>query len=198
MHAVRSGSLSDMTTPPLNPRAYSRLRQIRVARVAISMSTARGQGPGGTVQAARQFLARVNLGRLASLDARRFARQLDALTEALRNSLPGRHPSWGSARKFLNIFLRDALYDAELRRAHRLWRVERLLEVPIDGDVGRRLIAEPEGHALPRWKTIRALEAETHREFQRVARRVAVRVRIHRVHLDLLYWSGMNIEERAL
>lgn len=91
---------------------------------------------------------------LAELDDRKFARRLDRLTAKLCAVLPDKSASLGFARKFLNIFLRDSLYDAHLSRTFRLARIEPWLEVPLDGDVGRHLLAEPEGASLPRWKTI--------------------------------------------
>lgn len=176
----------------LRPSSITRLRQTRVARVAISASTARGR-TAGTVPAARSFLAAINLHSLAQLDERAFARKLDRLTNKLCALLPDNSESWGFARKFINIFLRDSLYDAHLNRTFRLARIERWLEVPLDGDVGRRLLAEPEGAGLPRWTTIYKLDLATHLAFQQVASRAAARKGIARVHLDLLFWSGMEV-----
>lgn len=178
--------------PAVSATRFNRLRQTRVARVAISASTARGR-PSGTVLAARSFLAAINLRSIAELDERRFAPRLDLLTAKLCAVLPDKSAGWGFARKFLNIFLRDSLYDAHLSRTFRLQRVEYWLEVPLDGDVGRRLLAEPEGASLPRWRTIYELDAATHLAFQEVASRVATRKGTARVHLDLLYWSGMDV-----
>ena len=143
--------------------------------------------------AARSFLTAINLRSLARLDERAFARKLDRLTNKLCALLPDNSESWGFARKLINIFLRDCLYDAHLSRTFRLTRIERWLELPLDGDVGRRLLAEPEGASLPRWKTIYELDAATHLAFQQVASRVAARKGIARVHLDLLFWSGMAL-----
>lgn len=176
----------------LRQSSFTRLRQSRVARVAISASTARGR-PSGTVPAARAFLAEINLRSISELDARKFARRLDRITEDLSALLPDNSAGWGFARKFLNIFLRDCLYEAHLSRTFRLARIEPWLEVPLDGDVGRHLLAEPEGSSLPRWKTIYELAPATHLAFQQVASRVAARKGVARVHLDLLYWSGMEV-----
>lgn len=183
-----------MPAKMLPPKQFTHLRQIRVARIAISASTARGR-ESGTVLAARGFLPAINLRSLAQLDERAFARRLDHLTGKLCALLPDRSDGWGFARKFLNIFLRDSLYDAHLSRTFRLARIERWLEVPLDGDVGRRLLAEPEGASLPRWRTIYELDHATHLAFQQVASRVAARKGIARVHLDLLFWSGMGMNE---
>jgi hypothetical protein len=176
----------------LTASGFTHLRQTRVARVAISASTARGR-PSGTVPAAREFLAAINLQSFAQLQERAFARRLDRLTATLCAVLPDQSASWGFARKFLNIFLRDSLYDAHLSRTFRLARIERWLEVPLDGDVGRSLLAEPEGASLPRWTAIYKLDPATHLAYQQVASRVAARKGIARVHLDLLYWSGIDV-----
>jgi hypothetical protein len=144
------------------------------------------------VAAARQFLGNLDLSRVPTRSPERFARWHDVTTEQLRRALPGRSPPWGAARKFLNIFLRDALYDAQLKRAFSLTSIERWLEVPLDGDVGKCLNVEPEGRELPRWRTIKGLTCDASAAYQAVAQRVADRLGVARVHLDLLYWTGVD------
>jgi hypothetical protein len=181
----------------MRPHDHTRLRQLRIARIAVGASTARGQARSGTVAAARQFLGNLDLSRVPTRSPERFARWHDVTTEQLRRALPGRSPPWGAARKFLNIFLRDALYDAQLKRAFTLNSIERWLEVPLDGDVGRRLNTEPEGAALQRWRTIKGLTPTVSAQFQAVAAVVAAREGCARVHLDLLFWSGIDGKPRA-
>jgi hypothetical protein len=181
----------------MRPHDHTRLRQLRIARIAIGASTARGQGRSGTVAAARQFLGNLDLSRVPSRSADRFTKWHDLTTEQLRRALPGRSPPWGAARKFLNIFLRDALYEAHLHQTYRLDRVERWLEVPLDGYVGKRLNADREGAALPRWRTIKGLTPTVSAQFQAVAAVAAAREGCARVHLVLLFWSGIDGKPRA-
>ena len=96
--------------------------------------------------------------------------------------------SWGAARKFVNIFLRDATYCFWLRDAFGLASVEPVLELPLDSFTAKGLRAEPEGVDLPRWPGVIHLTPLTSTQFQHVAQRVAERKRLDRVHLDLEYW----------
>jgi|SRR5439155_11817528 len=119
-----------------------------------------------------------------------FEMRLNVATRSLKDHLPKGAQNWGTARKALNIFLRDALYNHYLRSHHYLHRIEEWLEIPLDRDVATALRAEPEGAALPRWDgvKIKRLTPRVSRQYQRVAQLVADRRRTQRVHLDLEYW----------
>lgn len=164
--------------------------QIRTARVAIGPSTARNMGPTGTIEAAQIFLGRLDMGGFAAAghDAREFGIYLEQETANLQQALPAGGQHWGSSRKFLNIFLRDALYNHHLRTHYRLERIERYLEVPLDGNVANRLRAEPEGLGLPGWRGVIHLDHATSDLYQGVAAAVARRLAMTVVDLDLLYW----------
>ena len=95
----------------------------------------------------------------------------------------------GTARKALNIFLRDALYTAYLRKRYKLERAESLLEIPLDSITAKRLHAEL-GSKLPRWPGVRHLTEPVSDVYQEAARRVAVNRRIAPVHLDTYWWGG--------
>src|SRR4051794_30529212 len=88
--------------------------QRRVAEVAIGASTVRGQGAKGVAAAARQVLAGVPLRAFAAADPAAFRSVLDDATIRLMRALPEAARSWGLARKCLNVFLRDALYNVYL------------------------------------------------------------------------------------
>jgi len=164
--------------------------QQRTARVAIGASTARKMGPAGTVAAARNYLANIDLAQFAhaNVDANQFNTALDMETANLQAFLPvnGRH--WGSSRKFLNIFLRDAVYNSYLREFYHLHMIENLLEVPLDKNVGNRLRCEPEGVQLPVWPGVINIDAGRNRQYQAVATLVGARLAMAVCHLDLLYW----------
>src|SRR5205823_11254439 len=90
----------------------------RVANVAIGASTARNMGEKGTVRRARDFLYnKVAFQDLASMPIEKFAPYLDQITDSLEGEV---RVQWGSSRKFVNIFLRDAFYNFYLREAYRL------------------------------------------------------------------------------
>jgi hypothetical protein len=82
----------------------------------------------GDIEHIRRFLDRLDLRRFS--DPAKFSRTVDRSTTALAKLLPKNR--WGAARKFLNLYLRNATYNFYLRRAYRLDRVEHLLELPMD------------------------------------------------------------------
>jgi hypothetical protein len=171
-----------------------RLLQRRIATIAIGPSTARRMGPKGTIEAARSFLSKIDLKTLSETGASDFPRFLDDHTDKLIKALPDGAQHWGSARKFLNIFLRDVVYSRHLCGTWPLAHLEELLELPLDSHVALALQQEPEGHALPRWKTVTGLTPEVSTSFQAAASAVARRCQCARVHLDLMYWRREGIE----
>ena len=175
-----------MTTNP------TRLMQERIAELAIGISTLRNRGAPGVVSAAREFLKRLDLAAFRTGSRQRFQSRLNVATRRLKDRLPKGARNWGAARKALNIFLSDVLYNHYLRSRHHLDRLEEWLEVPLDRDVAAALRAESEGAAPPRWKTIKRLTPDVSRRYQAIAQVVARRRGIQRVHLDLHYWRRRN------
>ena len=167
---------------------YIALLQRRIAGTSIGPSTARGMGPGGTIKAARQFLADLDLRRLRKLRQSSFPALLDSMTNELIAALPRKSQHWGSARKFLNIFLRGVIYNRYLCERYRLYSLEPWLEIPLDSHVARGLRREPGSEKLPRWRTVIGLSPDENKIFQEFAREVAKSKHTYRVHLDLLYW----------
>lgn len=169
-------------------RQTGRLLHERTAELAIGASTLRNQGAKRVVSASREFLKELDLGSFRAKSQEGFRARLNASTKRLRNRLPKGAKNWGAARKALNIFLRDVLYNHYLRSRHRFDRLERWLEVPLDRDVATALCREPEGGGLPRWRTIKRLTPKLSCRYQTVALEVARRKGTERVHLDLYYW----------
>lgn len=91
------------------------------------------------------------------------------------------------ARKCLNLFLRDALYNSYLRTAHRLQRFEGVMEIPLDSYAGKAL--NKTDSSLPRWPGVINLTEAVSAKFQSVALRVASDESTCRVHLDMDYWQ---------
>ena len=160
----------------------------RTASAAIGASTVRKQGAPGVVDAARRSLAGLKLTRYARGGVRQFQTMLDNNTETLKRAFPMGARNWGTARKCLNIFLRDVLYNRYLSEHFEFEQFESHLEIPLDRDVGSALREQPEGFELPRWRTIKFLTQSDSRQFQLAARQVARRLGTHPVHLDLIYW----------
>jgi len=136
-----------------------------------------------------------------NLDLRVFARAknqtsfeelLDKTTEKLRLALPEYWQRWGSSRKFLNIFLRDAFYNRYLCNVYKLRKLEPWLEIPLDRDVANGLRSERGGKSLPAWKTVIGLDQQTSKLYQNFASHIAKKKNISRVHLDLWYWRNLG------
>ena len=162
----------------------------RQASTSIGPSTARKMGPKGTIKAAREYLASLKLERFAKKTEREFQVALNHATSQFLHHLPRGAKHWGAARKFLNIFLRGAVYNRFLCERYNLYRIERWLELPLDSHVAKGLRNEKGGHDLPKWKTVIGLDRDMNQLYQEFAARVARQKKTHRVHLDVLYWRS--------
>jgi hypothetical protein len=162
-----------------------------VAEIAIGPSALRNQGAPGVISAARTFLKKVDLQKVAGLSSDSFPLWLDDATDALRRAFPdGAQDSWGAARKGVNLFLRTCLYNTFLARAHGLEKIEALLEIPLDRHVADGLSSDADERkkSLPAWPSIKRLMKSESEEFQAFASVLAAEMGIARVHLDLRYW----------
>lgn len=110
------------------------------------------------------------------------------MTRRVQRRIPSHQ--WGTARKGLNIFLRDVLYNTYLERDLGFSRVEYWLELPLDSFTVRALRAQPAAGQLPRFPGVAIVESRTYAEFQHAAQRVADDWGIARVHLDAYWWRG--------
>lgn len=141
---------------------------------------------------ARRFLKEVNLQEFKVRNEKLFRERLDAATETLAAQFPkGARENWGAARKVLNIFLRDILYNRYLCSHFGFDDVEQWLEVPLDGHVAKGLLEDSKKSKLPKlppWPRIIRLTSEVSGCYQEAARRIAAQEQIAPVHLDLIYW----------
>lgn len=162
--------------------------QHHVAQLAANSSSLRNQGASGVVAAARRFLSRLSLGEFAGGDESSFTATLDRKTEELRGELPVEAQHWGAARKVLNLFLRDCLYNTCLAEAYGLERLWSWLEVPLDRQVAEALRKEA-GATLPPWPQIKRIAPADSALYQAEASRRAVVEKVARVDLDLWFWN---------
>lgn len=174
-----------MTTLPKNILVAL---QARASRAALAPSSMRGTGRAGVVDAGRPYLREIDLRRFATPRAVRFRRELDEHTDGLLRTFPRAARQWGLARKGLNIFLRECLYNVHLRDAYALDRGEMFYEVPLDALTGTAIWKASDGR-VPRWTTIRALRPKVSDDYQRVAGELAAQQRIAPVHLDAVWWG---------
>jgi len=161
---------------------------------SFTISVVRKMGPTGTLDCVREFLKKINLAAIRPPST--FPQTLDELTEKLCRAMPKDAQHWGVARKCMNLFFRDSLYNFYLRQRYSLAELEDDLEIPLDSFVGKALKHEDEGAELPRWHSVVSLTKEHNVRFQTVALLVARRRRTKRVHLDLIYWRGQKTPQR--
>jgi hypothetical protein len=161
------------------------LIQRYVAVTSVGASEVRGS-PAGTADAARAFLACLDLHRFGTANAEAFQSELDSATEKLVERIPAH--AWGVARKVLNIFLHNAFYNHYLRTEYQLDLAESLFEVPVDSAVARGLRSRAGKDNLPAWLGVKALTPDTNRRYQETAVTAAKIEGCSRVHLDPLLW----------
>lgn len=171
---------------PVNQELISLMKR-RVARLAADGATLRNQGAAGVVQAARAYLMRLDLSEYAGAGEGIIYR-LDEDTRVMCESFPPGAQSWGGARKVLNLFLRDCLYNAYLSEAYGLHVVRQRLEVPVDSQVAAGLIASTHGLSLPAWPGLKRLSPAQHQRYQEAAALVAKAHGVARVDIDLWLW----------
>lgn len=187
---VESGTVS--STKQAHPASLTEALVSRVARVAVGPSVVRGSREG-TVASARARLRTVDLSEFGTSDAEEFSAALDKWTNAMRRALPG-DARWGLARKVLNIFIRDAVYNAHLRAAFHLDQCEPLCELPMDRIVAKHL-ASASVTKVPKWEGVNELGRLENALFQKAASEVAAAIGVHRLHLDSFWWSQSRDEE---
>jgi len=152
-----------MNNVPLN-----KIRE-RIAFLSIGTSTLRNQGAPKVKETAQKYLAAMNLKPLMKISSEKEYRKfIDRHTASLSNKFPsGAKGNWGAARKAINIFLRDCLYNSYVSKEFRIKNLSRWLEIPLDSDVGENLNKlYPE---LPPWDAIKRLNVDISDKFQEAA-----------------------------
>jgi len=190
-----------MTTQPvtlpgqaMNAKTIGYLK-CRTAELAIGNSTLRNQGAPRVAFAARQFLAAMNLQCFSVSSEEAYLRVIDRETAKLVQAFPSGARSWGAARKALNIFLRDCVYDRFLSAHFGLCQIHPWLELPLDSYTATGLRKTSCGTHLPPWDAIKRLTQEDSVAYQQVARQVAGHIGCNRVDLDIYLWRGIGIKD---
>ncbi|MEX1238415.1 MAG: hypothetical protein WEB30_01810 [Cyclobacteriaceae bacterium] len=175
------------------------LKQIhrRVAQTSVGPSAIRNQGASGLITISRNYFAKnISLTEFRKkLITDSYKDYLDKLTADLRSGFPNGGKSWGAARKGLNLFFRDVVYNKYLADLLNLptdykddLKTLRNLEVPLDRDVASGLNKTFDD--LPRRTTIKDLNEKQSKLFQDKALIYADRRGIARIHLDLEFWRS--------
>lgn len=167
-----------------------------LAYVSVSSSAVRKQGAAGVVDAARDALQHVKLKRFSTKYPRTFARQLDTETDQLMLCLPKRAQSWGVARKVLNIFLRNALYNRYLNEHFALDASESFYEVPLDSLSAKGIKKRSPARSLPLWLGVKKLTPPVGYVYQKRAMEIAHSQDTLRVHLDTIFFIDRTCSPR--
>lgn len=177
----------------------------RTAVVCVGPSALRKQGAAGIVDKSREYFKNeITLADFFSVlsDQKRFEEYLDQHTLDLVATYAEGGQSWGAARKALNLFFRDVVYNRYLSDFYGLPTdfvaqniALRNLEVPLDKDVGTNL--NEVDTSLPMWKSIKQLDRPTSYLYQAAALVYADTFRIARVHLDLRFWRQNRLTQQA-
>lgn len=163
----------------------SRMREV-IAITAIGPSALRNQGVEGFIDCVRRFLGKLDLEIFVQNDETLFQRQLDQQTQNLLDILGVDY--WGTARKGLNLFLRDVLYNRYLCERFNFQLIEPWLEIPLDSAVARGLRTRSARGLLPSWPGLKRLTKGQSDLYQNFAQSLASKAKIARVHLDVYLW----------
>lgn len=162
----------------------------RTAITAVGPSALRGQG-AGVLGAAQTFLSGIDLSKIRGMKQKQFNHWLDMQTKLMLKCLPCQGKPWGTARKALNLYLRDTLYNQYLCAAYKTRIIEQWLEIPLDSAVAKGLkhSADKDEISLPAWPGLKHLTKEISEKYQQVAMCCAAKKGIFRVHLDIYLWT---------
>jgi hypothetical protein len=171
----------------MKPKDFIVTLRRKVAFTAVGPSALRGQGKG-VLRKAQDFLAQMCLSRVPRSSAKGYQLWLDRQTELLLNILPIKNRPWGAARKAINLFLRDALYNKYLSKQFNLQSIEAWFEIPLDSAVAKGLKLDSNRGELPAWPGLKNLRPNISESFQIFASKQALSKGIARVHLDMYLW----------
>jgi hypothetical protein len=169
--------------------------QRRIAQISVGASSLRNQGAKGIIEICRDYFENsINLEEFKKeIESNNYLKYLNKNTTELLNRFPENGKSWGAARKGLNLFFREVVYNFYLANHLEISADEdknrnalNQLEAPLDKDVAtglREIFPE-----LPKWKSIRSLTVHESQIYQHTASKYADELQIPKIHLDLQFW----------
>ena len=150
-------------------------------------SALRGQGEG-VLRVTQQFLGKMDLSRMPTSSPSEYRKWMARQTRLLLAKLPVNNRPWGAARKALNLFMRDVLYNQYLDKQYKISKIASWLEVPLDSAVAKGLKHRAGRGKLPRWPGLKRLTPRVSSKFQSFADSHARTQGLERVHLDIYLW----------
>ena len=171
----------------MKPDDFIKTMQRRTGVTAVGPSALRGQGKG-VLKAVQLYLGSIDLTDIATTSAEQYTAWLDRHTDALLDKLPIRNRPWGAARKALNLFMRDVLYNRYLSDHYGIRKAEHLMEVPLDSAVAKGLKKQAAHGQLPQWPGLKSLKSDCSSTYQEFAATYSRQLGVARVHLDVFLW----------
>lgn len=182
---------------------YSDAQRLRLAKVSISTSAFRGQGKSGLIRFTQRYLVKkVCLHEMSeSLKSGSYEQYLDNETMKLKRAAASYDCQWGTARKGLNIFFRDVLYNSYFFQKLKLsFSHGHQMEIPLDSKTMRKIrsgLSELKKHDLklvqPKRTTIIGLDKKNSKAYQEAATKIAKLNSQYagytRVDLDMKFWA---------
>ena len=183
----------------MNKTEFEKKLYRRIAQVSIGASAIRNQGGSGLIKIFRDYFENeINPSTFfkALPKKKSYRNYLDYHTDQILIRFPKGAKSWGGARKGLNLFLRDFVYNGYFGNKYNvpteyseLNSFIKYLEVPLDKEVAQGIIQDCQNEK-PKWTNIRRLTPEISEIFQEQADIIANQKGTARVNLDLIYWRS--------
>lgn len=170
---------------------FNRVLLARTVEAAIGPSSLRNQGSKCVIERARDYLRGLDYHRFVSNKRQDFDNELNIHTNQLKHFFPKGARHWGSARKALNLVLRDILYNKYLDKQYHFHRIEKWLELPLDSYVAKALRMRMK-NKIPKWIGVIHLKPEENSIFQNAAREMAREMDLNPIHLDIYLWREME------
>lgn len=169
----------------MQEKKFIKIMQKKVSYSSLSPSALRGQVEG-TLGILRTYCSNIVLSEFTQITQDEFNEKLDTLI----NDILEKHPNifWGAARKAINLFLRDCLYNNYLSDKYDLDSIKDFLEIPLDSIVSGKLYDSCGDRKLPKWKSLKELNEEESKIYQNCAQLKANECKIERIHLDMVLW----------
>lgn len=181
----------------MSDQEFYKILHRKIAQSTVGASALRNQGAGGLINICRNYFENnIQLDELFSLITHeiKFKYYLDKHTDLIVYQFPTEAKSWGGARKAINLFFREIVYNSYFAVRYSIPidfksnnEYLKNLEVPLDSYVVEGLRNE-KGSELPVWNGIKYLNKIESDIFQEKAKVIADNKGIARIHLDIEYW----------
>lgn len=159
-----------------------------IAKRAITPSPLRNQYPKGGLAKIRKYLSDSSLKSefLSSYNLKNeYEIFLNRHTDNLVNLFPKGQFKWGSARKALNIYLRDLALQFIVNNKP-MDESLKFMEIPLDSYVAKGL--KSLNNSLPKFTSIKNTKPEDYFVYQTYASELAKYNKTSRIHLDLSFY----------